>query len=90
LQKYDQAKTELETTQRLVAADSEDYKKVVAELAEVSNLINVAGAATSTQPTIGQLEGTGGTVATPQQQEPLVNEGEKTQTPPTQPSTQNP
>ena len=79
LQRYDQAHAQLLITQGLVAEDSEDYAKVAAELGELSQLVNVAGAATEPKPTVSELENAGDTEGGAQeeaQQEPLVNEGE--------------
>ncbi len=75
LENYPQAKQELELVQRLVEPDSEDFKKVATELAALSELPNVAGAA-NTQPSIEELEGAVGATPAPQQ-EPLQNAGEQ-------------
>jgi tetratricopeptide (TPR) repeat protein len=83
LQRFDQAKIELENTQRLVAQGSADHDRVSSEIAEVTKQISVAGAQTSTQPTVSQLEGEETTAPTATQ-EPINNEGENPSTPTTQ------
>ena len=76
LQAYADAQRELEITQRLVPVDSEDFKRVVADLKTLSELPEVAGAQSS-QPTVSELESKGKTEV-PVTQEPLTNPEEST------------
>ena len=93
LKSYDDAKTEFEAAQGLVAKDSEDYKKVAADLEEVNKLIaQVAGANTQAKPSVETIEKAGTTAepTTPVVQEPLTKPGNAAPTAPTKNQTVNP
>lgn len=79
LQAYQDAQRELEITQRLVPVDSEDFKRVAADLKTLSELPEVAGAQSS-QPTVSELE-SNGSKTTPTKQEPLTTQTETTKSP---------
>jgi len=91
LKSYGDAKTEFEAAQGLVAKDSEDYKKVAADLEEVNKLIaQVAGASAEAKPSVETIEKAGATAEpkAPVVQEPLTKPGEPV--PPAENQTVNP
>ena len=77
LQDYKNAKTSFEVAMSLVEKDSEDYKKVAAELDKIKELPAVAGTSTD-KPSIEPItQNTGATQQQNVRQEPLTNPSEQ-------------
>jgi tetratricopeptide (TPR) repeat protein len=78
LKAYADAKTEFEAAQSLVAQDSEDYKKVAADIAEVTKLLAATATGTDAKPSVEDIEKAGNPVQpqVPVAQEPLTKPGD--------------
>ena len=82
LKAYNEAKTEFEAVQSLVQVDSEDYKRVTADLEQVKILL-AQSAAAETKPSVETIERAASTTdqpTTPAVQEPLKKPGENVPT----------